>query len=187
MNISFVITILIIIFIVIVGILTIISYFISEIEMSTPAAISCKMSTPVAISCIILLFLFLVADAVCLTVVMFKYAEHYPEDCVADYSKCQTQTITKYYEQDGSIYTVIGDKVYLITHKNEDDYICSDECIVKLNNEQFSDCFVRASETVIYREEEENWFTEKTFGQNTLYVNDETYNKLLNITPLDVN
>lgn len=176
MNISFVITILIIILIVIVGILTIISYFISEIEMSTPVAISC-----------IILFLFLVADFACLIATASKYVKHYPEDCVADYSNCQTQTITKYYEQDGSIYTVIGDKVYLITHKNEDDYICSDECIVKLNNEQFSDCFVRASETVIYREEEENWFTEKTFGQNTLYVNDETYNKLLNITPLDIN
>lgn len=138
-------------------------------------------------SVLLILVLTCVIAGISFIVLSLTYRYHYPEDCDVDYSSCQTKTIDEYYEQDGSLYVVVGNDTFLITHNANDNYIKSNECIVKKNDEYFSNCFVDKSEIVIYREEKWNWFVEKPFGQNTLYVNSELYNKLQNITPLDVN
>lgn len=180
MNICLVIRILIVIFI-ITGIT---AYLLCE---NIDYMVGSNEAKIILTSALLILVITFVIAGLSSIVLSLTYRSHYPNDCVVDYTSCQTQTIDEYYEQDGSLYVVVGDETYLITHKEDDNYIKSNECIVKQNDEYFSNCFVDKSETVIYREKKWNWFTEKAFGKNTLYVNNEVYNKLLNITPLDIN
>ena len=116
-------------------------------------------------------------------IIMLGYFD-YNSTKYEDYSKVNTHQVIRYFEKDDVAYVEIDDRrEYALpnTSPNKDEI---PKCIIERNNDFFQNCFVPDSETVIYSN---NYFyCESDYGENVLFVDDKTYDYLLNITAIDI-
>lgn len=105
-----------------------------------------------------------------------------------DYSSVQTMnyekiTLTKnresskavVYLKDGTSYVIRGRELFLPLY---------DYCVVKTNDDNFADCFIKAGEK--YTSKGNVFYAEISFDDNTLYVDEDTYDKIFGIEETEI-
>lgn len=110
------------------------------------------------------------------------------------YDDNSVTTVSKYFAKDDSIYAELKNgEIYELETSlpaiEYDDYIGNKvgnkKALVRLNNEHFSNCFVPKKTVIKYYKT--NWFyISKGTKNSVLYVDKDTYAKLMDLTPLDI-
>lgn len=103
------------------------------------------------------------------------------------YDDSSVTTVSKYFVKGDSVYAELknGDIYKLETSSPViDNTLSKKEAIVKVNNEYFSNCFMKRTVIRYYKT---NWFyISKGTKSSVLYVDKDTYAELMDITPLDI-
>lgn len=110
------------------------------------------------------------------------------------YDDSSITTVSKYFAKDDSIYAELKNgEIYELETSlpaiEYDDYIGNKvgnkKALVRLNNEHFSNCFVPKKTVIKYYKT--NWFyISKGTKNSVLYVDKDTYAKLMDLTPIDI-
>lgn len=103
------------------------------------------------------------------------------------YDNSSVTTVSKYFVKGDSIYAEMknGDIYELETSSPTIDNTLSEKAIIKENNEYFSNCFVPKRTAISYYKT--NWlYISKGTKNSVLYVDEDTYAELMDITPLDI-
>lgn len=110
------------------------------------------------------------------------------------YDDSSITTVSKYFAKDDSIYVELENGgIYELETSSltieYEDYIGSKvgnkKALIRLNNKHFSNCFVPKKTVIKYYKT--NWFyISKGTKNSVLYVDKDTYAKLMDITPMDI-
>lgn len=103
------------------------------------------------------------------------------------YDNSSVTTVSKYFVKGDSVYAELknGDIYELETSSPTIDNTLSEKAIIKKNNEYFSNCFVPKRTAISYYKT--NWlYISKGTKNSVLYVDEDTYAELMDITPLDI-
>lgn len=103
------------------------------------------------------------------------------------YDNSSVTTVSKYFVKGDSVYAELknGDIYELETSSPTIDNTLSEKAIIKRNNEYFSNCFV-PKRTVISYYKTNCLYISKGTKNSVLYVDEDTYAELMDITPLDI-
>lgn len=103
------------------------------------------------------------------------------------YDNSSVTTVSKYFVKGDSVYAELknGDIYELETSSPTIDNTLSEKAIIKTNNESFSNCFV-PKRTVISYYKTNCLYISKGTKNSVLYVDEDTYAELMDITPLDI-
>ena len=103
------------------------------------------------------------------------------------YDDSSVTTVSKYFAKGDSIYAELrnGEIYELETSLPTKDYVENTKAVIKINNKHFSNCFVPRKTVIKYYKT--NWFyISKDTKNSVLYVDKDTYAKLMNLTPIDI-
>lgn len=103
------------------------------------------------------------------------------------YDDSSVTTVSKYFAKGDSIYAELrnGEIYELETSSPTIDDTVSEKAIIKTNNKHFSNCFVPRKTVIKYYKT--NWFyISKNTKNSVLYVDKDTYAKLMDLTPIDI-
>lgn len=103
------------------------------------------------------------------------------------YDDSSVTTVSKYFAKGDSIYAELrnGEIYELETSLPTKDYVENTKAVIKINNKHFSNCFVPRKTVIKYYKT--NWFyISKDTKNSVLYVDKDTYAKLMDLTPIDI-